>query len=78
MTSERVIDMTSETMIDFVGIPTISDSRKQTLYSKEYRGESRTVADSQWWHIIHHAVDAMVRDMGNDENLTRVLATGKP
>jgi hypothetical protein len=64
--------------MDVVANLTISDSRKQTLYSKEYHGESRTVADSQWWHIIHHAVDAMVRDMGNDENLTRVLATGKP
>lgn len=64
--------------VDVAANLTVTDSGKQILYSTEYRGESRTVADSQWWHIIHHAVDAMVKNMGNDEHLARVLAKGKP
>jgi hypothetical protein len=64
--------------VDVAANLTIADSGKRTIYFKEYRGESRTVADSQWWHIIHHAVDAMVKNMVNDEPLARVLATGKP
>lgn len=62
--------------IDVTANLTVADSGKRTIYFKEYRGESRTVADSQWWHIIHHAVDAMVKNMGDDEHLTRVLETG--
>ena len=63
--------------VDVTASLTTADSRKQTIYFKEYRGESRTVADSQWCHIIHHAVDTMVRSMANDEQLTRMLETGK-
>jgi hypothetical protein len=63
--------------IDVTANITVADSGKQTIYFKEYQGESKTVADSQWWHIIHHAVDTMVRNMADDEQLRRVLESGK-
>jgi hypothetical protein len=63
--------------IDVTANITVANSGKQTIYFKEYQGESKTVADSQWWHIIHHAVDTVVRNMANDEQLKRVLETGK-
>jgi hypothetical protein len=62
--------------VDVTANLAITDSSKRILYSKGYRGESRTVMDT-WGHLINHAVEQMVKTMSNDDNLTRVLATGK-
>jgi hypothetical protein len=62
--------------VDVTANLAITDSGKRILYSKGYRGESRTAMNT-WGHLINHAVEEMVKDMANDENLTHVLGTGK-
>jgi len=63
--------------IDVTANLAVTDSAKRILYSKGYRGESRTVMNT-WGHLISNAVEDMVKSMAHDENLTQILATGKP
>lgn len=49
-----------------------TDSR--LVYSKEYRGESRTLAP--WGHMINHAVEDLINNIAADSALIKVLTTG--
>jgi hypothetical protein len=62
--------------VDVTANLSVTDSHQRIIYSKGYRGESRTVMNT-WGHLINHAVEAMAKSMANDDNLTRTLATGK-
>ena len=62
--------------IDVTANVSVTDSDGKLIYSKGYRGESRTVANT-WGHVINHACEDMAKSIAEDENLVRVLATGK-
>jgi len=62
--------------VDVTANLAVTDSHKRIIYSKGYRGESRTAMNT-WGHLINHAVEEMAKSMANDDNLTRAIATGK-
>jgi hypothetical protein len=62
--------------IDVSANVTVTDAQSKLVYSKGYRGESRTVANT-WGHLINHACEDMAKNIAEDDNLIRVLATGK-
>jgi hypothetical protein len=53
----------------------VTNAEGKLIYSKGYRGESRTVANT-WGHLINHASEDLAKNMAEDENLIHVLATG--
>ncbi|HEV2178277.1 MAG TPA: hypothetical protein VGW33_13920 [Terriglobia bacterium] len=55
---------------------TVTEVSGKMIYSKGYRGESRTMMNT-YGHLINHACEDMVANMSQDESLLRVLATGK-
>ena len=54
----------------------ITDADGKQIYAKGYRGESRALAKG-WKHLVRMAVEDMAKNVTDDENFTRVLATGK-
>jgi len=68
----------SSSEMDVVANLGVTDSTKRVLLNKKYHGESKTVWDSQFWHVIYHAIENMVQEMDADKELTRVLGTGNP
>jgi hypothetical protein len=63
--------------IDVTANVTVSDATGRFIYSKGYRGESRTGFVRTWKHLITQAIGDMVRNITDDENLTKALAIGK-
>lgn len=62
--------------VDVTANLSVTHSHQRIIYSKGYRGESRTVMNT-WGHLINYAVEDMAKSMANDDNLTWALATGK-
>jgi hypothetical protein len=62
--------------IDVSANVSVTDAGNKLIYSKGYRGESRTMANT-WGHVINHACEDLGKSIAEDENLVRVLATGK-
>jgi hypothetical protein len=62
--------------IDVSATVTVTDAAGKFIYSKGYRGESRTALDT-WRHVMNHACEDISRNIAADENLLAVLATGK-
>jgi len=63
--------------IDVSASVTITDATGRFIYSKGYRGESRTGFMRTWKHLITQAVGDMVKNVMEDENFMKVLATGQ-
>jgi len=63
--------------IDVSANVTVTDADSKLIYSKGYRGESRTVANT-WGRVINHACEDLAKQIAEDDSLVRVLATGKP
>jgi len=62
--------------VDVSASVTITDADGKLVYGKGYRGESRALAKG-WKHLVRLDVDDMTSNLMEDENFTRVLATGK-
>jgi hypothetical protein len=62
--------------IDVSANVTVANAEGRLMYSKGYRGESRTMANT-WGHVINHACEDLAKNIAEDENLVRTLATGK-
>lgn len=64
--------------IDVSANVTVADASGRFIYSRGYRGEFRTLGGFAHWHRwISEAVGDMVRNIMADENVARVLATGR-
>lgn len=63
--------------VDVAATATLTDGKNRLVYSKGYRGESRTVMNT-WGHLINHAVEAMVKNIMSDDMFVKALVTGKP
>jgi hypothetical protein len=55
----------------------VRDTNDRLVYSKGYRGESRTLGNT-WGHLINHAVEDLVSNIAADPDLIKALATGNP
>ena len=64
--------------MDVVANLGVTDSTKRVLLSKKYHGEKKAVWDSQFWHVIYHAIENMVQEMAADKEFTSVLGAGNP
>lgn len=62
--------------IDVTANVTVSDSNNRLIYSKGYRGESRTMMNT-YGHLINHAVEDMVKNILSDEAFMRGLGDGQ-
>jgi hypothetical protein len=62
--------------IDVTANVTVGDASGRLIYSKGYRGESRTMMNT-WGHLINHAVEDMVMNISRDEVLLKALGTGR-
>ena len=54
----------------------VRDASNRLVYSKGYRGESRTLLNT-WGHLINHAVEDLVKSISEDPDLIRALTTGR-
>jgi len=63
--------------IDASANVSVRDTNSRLVFSKGYRGESRTLGNT-WGHLINHAVEDLVINIAADPDLIRVLATGSP
>src|SRR5207248_2046143 len=63
--------------IDVSATVTVTDATGRFVYGKGYRGESRTGFVRTYKHLITQAVGDMVANVVADENVTRILVTGK-
>lgn len=64
--------------IDVSANVTVTDASGRFLYGKGYRGEFRTLGGiAHWKQWISDAVGDMVKSIVADENIIKVLATGK-
>lgn len=61
--------------IDVSANLTVSDASGRTVFSKGFRGESKTLMNT-WGNLIEHAVEDMSKSVAADETFLRVLATG--
>ena len=59
--------------MDVSAIVTVRDSGNHLLFSKGYRGESRTVMNT-YGHLINHAIEDMARNVAQDDEFIGVLA----
>jgi hypothetical protein len=55
---------------------TITDSSGRLLFSKGYRGESRTMMNT-YGHMINHSIEDMVTNITTDDIISHTLATGE-
>ncbi|HEV2493297.1 MAG TPA: hypothetical protein VG204_09525 [Terriglobia bacterium] len=55
---------------------TIEDAHGKHVYSKGYRGESRTMMNT-YGHLIDHACEDLVKNIVSDETFVFALSTGK-
>ena len=62
--------------IDLTANLQVSDGSKHLMYSKAYRGESRTLMNT-YGHLINHSVEAAVQNITDDAGLMKLLATGQ-
>ena len=62
--------------VDASATVTLTDNNERLIYSKGFRGESRTVMNT-WGHLIDHAVEDMVKSVVSDEVFIKVLAAGR-
>lgn len=62
--------------MDAAATVTILDASKRILYTKGYRGESRTMMNT-YGHLINHAIEAMAKAVAADEQFVSILATGR-
>lgn len=53
---------------------TVTDRNNETRYVKKYHGESKLKGTHQPYYMIQDAVKDMVKNMGDDADLARVLA----
>lgn len=63
--------------IDASANVSVRDTNGRLVFSKGYRGESRTLANT-WGHLINHAVEDLVRNVVADSDLIKTLTTGSP
>ncbi len=64
--------------IDVSANVTVTDGTGRFLYGRGYRGEFRTLGGlTHWKHWINEAVSDMVNKIVADENVVRVLVSGK-
>jgi len=63
--------------IDASGNISVRDTNNRLVYSKGYRGESRTMGNT-WGHMINHAVEDLVSNIAADPDLIKALTTGSP
>lgn len=62
--------------MDVSATVTVTDSSGRLLFSKGYRGESRTMLNT-YGHMINHAIEDMVANISTDESIIYTLATGQ-
>ena len=62
--------------IDVSANVSVRDSTNRLVYSKGYRGESRTLLNT-WGHLIDHAVEDMANNIAADPDLIGVLSSGR-
>jgi hypothetical protein len=55
---------------------TILDANQRPIYSKGFRGESKTLMNT-YGHLINHAIEAMVENIVGDQNVINALVEGK-
>ena len=55
----------------------VRDTDNRLVYSKGYRGESRTLGNT-WGHLINHAVEDLINNIAADSDLIKALTTGSP
>jgi hypothetical protein len=54
----------------------VRDADNRLVYSKGYRGESRTLVGNTWGHLINHAVEDLINNVAADSDLIEALTTG--
>ena len=62
--------------VDVAATVAVTDAGNRQIYSKGFRGESRTVMNT-WGHLINHACEELAKAVSSDENLIRLLTSGK-
>lgn len=63
--------------IDALANISVRDTDGQIVYSKGYRGESRTLGNT-WGHLINHAMEDLINNIVADSDLIKALTTGSP
>jgi hypothetical protein len=61
--------------IDVSANITVTGAGNRTVFSKGYRGDSKTFMNT-WGHLINHAVESMAKSAAADEMLLQVLSRG--
>ena len=69
--------MIKEPGIDTAVNITVTDANNKIVFAKGYKGHSGTATMNTWGHLINHACEDMARNASADENLARMLRTGK-
>ena len=63
--------------MDVTVMATVRDSTGHLVFSKGYRGESRTVMNT-YGHLIDHAIEDIARELADDNEFITTLATHRP